>query len=97
MRRPRGPTPPRPQEKTFSVSFRYTTVQHADAAAYKGYVVVTMPSPRESLSPADARKLAGAIVDAASVQEQIDDWARRYEPRGPSGLVARRRRARRRS
>ncbi len=64
-------TPERPEEKTFSITWRYVTTQHADAAAYKGHVVVTMPSDREWMSPRDARKFAAAILAAAERQELI--------------------------
>lgn len=87
-------TPPRPEEKTFGLSFRYVSTKHADAAAYKGSVVITMPSDREWMSPRDARRFAGAIIAAAALQERIDAWSAKHEPKSYDGIQARRRRRR---
>lgn len=87
--------PPRPEEKTFSIAWRYVTALRADAAAYKGHVVVTMPSDREWMAPRDAKKFAGAILAAAARQEAIDAWSAKYAPRSFDGKQARARRRRR--
>lgn len=83
--------PPCPEERTFSLVFRYVTTKHADAAAYKDHVVVTMPSDREWMSPRDARRLAKAIIAAATLQERIDAWSAKHEPQSYHGKQARRR------
>lgn len=83
--------PRRPEEKTFALSFRYVSTKHADAAAYKGHVVITMPSDREWMSPRDARRFAEAIISAAELQERIDAWSVRYEPQSYEGKQAKRR------
>lgn len=89
-------TPPRPEEKTFSIAWRYVTTQRADAAAYKGHVVITMPSDREWMAPSDAKKFAQAILAAAKVQESIDAWSVKHAPKsfdGQEALARRRRRS----
>jgi len=86
--------PARPEEKTFSLSFRYVSTKHADAAAYKGHVVITMPSDREWMTPRDARRFAESILSAAAQQESIDAWDAKYLPQGYEGRRARRRRER---
>lgn len=90
----RKPEPERPEEKTFSLSFRYVTTKHADAAAYKGHVVVTMPSDREWMTPRDAKRFAESILAAAALQESIDAWDAKYLPQSYEGRQARRRRGR---
>lgn len=87
--------PPRPEEKTFSIAWRYVTTQRADAAAYKGHVVITMPSDREWMAPRDARKFAKAILAAAAQQEAIDAWSAKYAPMSFDGKQAKARRRRR--
>lgn len=87
--------PARPEEKTFSSSFRYVSTKHADAAAYKGHVVVTMPCDREWMTPRDARRFAQSILDAAALQERIDAWDAKYRPLSYEGKIARSRRGRR--
>lgn len=85
---------PRPEEKTFSLSFRYVSTKQADAAAYKGHVVITMPADREWMTPRDARRFAGFILAAAAHQETIDAWDAKHRPNSYEGKIARRRRAR---
>lgn len=85
-------TSERPEERTFPVRFRYVSTKHADAAAYKGHVVISMPSDREWMTPRDARRLATAIVAACDVQESIDAWDAINLPRSYEGMQARRRR-----
>jgi hypothetical protein len=86
--------PPRPEEKTYSLSFRHVTTKHADAAAYKGHVVITMPSDREWMVPRDARRFAESILAAVALQEDIDAWDAKYDSQSYEGRQARRRRGR---
>lgn len=85
------PLPERPEERTFSLSFRYVSTKHADAAAYKGHVVISMPSDREWMSPRDARRFAASVIAAAELQESIDAWDVKHSPDSFGGREARRR------
>ena len=86
--------PPRPEDKTFGVTFRYVNNKYADASAYKDHVVVTLPGDREWFTPNDAERLARAILAAVDHQRKIDAWNLRYRPGTSSGnLAAKRARA----
>ncbi len=88
------PEPKRPEEKTFPLSFRYVTTKYADAAAYKGHVVITMPSDRQWMTSRDARRFAESVLAAVKLQESIDAWYVKYRPQSYEAIQAKRLRRR---
>lgn len=92
MAKSRKEPPPRPEEKTFCVTFRYVSTKRADASAYKGHVVISMPDDREWMTPNDAERHALAILEAVERQREIDAWDAKHQPDSYDGKVARGRR-----